>query len=92
MFTKEIKELGARKRLMVAEAGVYRGTIDLELATLRARLHATRESLRKGGPWLMAGTALASFLASRGGGGKLKGLFSMAMMAWSWIRRFKKQK
>lgn len=90
MFGKEIKTLAERKRLLLAQAVVHRSVIDLECATLRARVHATQQSIRSGGPWILAGSALAGLLVSGRRRG-FRGLIKTAMTAWWWIRRFKKK-
>lgn len=69
MFAKEkLIELAERRRLLVLEADLHRNLIALESEGLRARvleLQAMRERVAAGGPWLVAGSAVAGLLAVR---------------------------
>ena len=69
MFPKQqLNELAERRRLLVMEADLHRSLISMERESLRARLagiQAARERVAAGGPWLVAGGAVASLLAVR---------------------------
>jgi hypothetical protein len=63
-----LKELAERKQLLLSEAEVRRSLIGLEFENLRARLaplNEARERIAAGGPWLVAGSAVAGLLAVR---------------------------
>jgi hypothetical protein len=62
-----LSELAERKRLLTQQAELHRAVLQIEAATARSqlcRLCSVREHL-PGGPWLMAGSALAGFLLLR---------------------------
>jgi hypothetical protein len=62
-----LDELAERKRLLTQQAELHRAVLQIEAANARSklvRLADVREHL-PGGPWLMAGSALAGFLVLR---------------------------
>lgn len=69
MFAKQqLNELAARRQLLLLEADLHRSVIGLERESLRARfasLNEARERVAAGGPWLVAGGAVAGLLAVR---------------------------
>lgn len=86
---KELNELTERKRLLLLEAEVHRRVIALECESLKARLvvfQEARERVAGGGPWLMAGSAVAGLLAVR----HWRTLLRWAPAGLSAIRWFKK--
>ena len=65
---QQLNELAEHRRRLVLEADLHRSLIGLERETLRARLagwQAARERLLAGGPWLVAGSAVAGLVAVR---------------------------
>jgi hypothetical protein len=92
MFAQErLKELAERRRLLVLEADLHRSLINLERETLRARLtglEAARERVSAGGPWLVAGSAVAGLFAVRHWRTVVRWL-PTAWSAWRWMKSLK---
>jgi hypothetical protein len=88
---QELKELAERKRLLLLEAEVHRSLIVLECENLRARLaplNDARERIAAGGPWLVAGSAVAGLFAVRHWR-KLVQWAPLAMSALRWLKKFR---
>lgn len=65
---QELKDLAERRRLLLLESDLHRSIIQLECENIRKRLtalNATRERMKSGGPWVVAGGAVASVFALR---------------------------
>lgn len=92
MFAKEeLMELAERKRLLLLEADLHRSLIGLECENLRARLaplNEARERIAAGGPWLVAGSAIAGALAVRHWR-KLVRWIPIALTAVRWLKKFR---
>ena len=92
MFAPErLNEVAQRRRLLVLESDLHRSLIILERERLRVQLagiHAARERLAAGGPWLVAGGLLAGLLAVRHGSRLVRWL-PTAWAAWHWARSLK---
>lgn len=86
-----LTELTERKRLLILEADLHRSVIGMERANIRARLSAldeVRQRAAAGGPWLLAGSAVAGLIAVR----KWRSLaqwIPMAFTAVRWMRALK---
>lgn len=89
MFAKQqLNELAERRELLLLEAELNRSVIGLECESLRARLadlQAARERVAAGGPWLVAGGAVAGLLAVRHWR-KLAGWIPTALTALRWVQ------
>lgn len=92
MFAKEeLKALAERKRLLLLEADLHRSLIGLEYESLRkqlAPLNEARERIAAGGPWLVAGSAVAGVLAVRHWR-KVIQWAPLAMSAVRWLKKFR---
>jgi len=88
MFAKKLNALAERKRLIVLESDLHRSLVELECAQLRARLDSARAGIRLGGPWLLAGGAVAGLVAARHWRG-LARWAPRALAAWRWVQRLK---
>ncbi len=88
MFAKRLNELTERKRLIVLEADLHRSLVELECASVRARLDSARAGIRLGGPWLLAGGAVAGLVAARHWRG-LACWAPTALAAWRWVQGLK---
>lgn len=65
---RQLNELAERRRLLVLEAELHRGLLNLERENLRAQfasLQAVREKFQGASPLLMAGAGVAGLLAMR---------------------------
>lgn len=88
---QELKELAERKRLLLVEAELHRSLIGLECQTFRARLAPlsdARARIAAGGPWLMAGSAVAGLLAMRHWR-KLAAWLPAAFTAMRWLKKIR---
>ncbi len=69
MSAKErLNELAGRRKLLLLEGDLHRNLISLEREKLRARLAGLKDvrgRIAAGGPWLVAGGAVAGLLAVR---------------------------
>jgi hypothetical protein len=90
MFAERLNGLTECKRLIVLEAGLHRGLIELECASLRVRLESARTSIRAGSPWLIGGGAVAGLLAARHGRG-LAHWVPTALAVWRWVKRLRSE-
>jgi hypothetical protein len=92
MFSQtRMNALAERRQLLLLEAELHRSLIALECETLRARLaglRSARAHLAAGGPWLVAGGAVAGFLAIRHWR-KLAGWIPAALTAFRWVESLK---
>lgn len=92
MFGKEeLKELAERKRLLLLEADLHRSLIRLECEYLRkqlAPLSEARDRIAAGGPWLVAGSAVAGVLAIRNWR-RIIQWAPLAMSAVRWLKKFR---
>ena len=65
---QQLKDLAERRRLLLLEADLHRSVIGLECENIRKRLaglNVARERMKAGGPWMVAGGAVASVFALR---------------------------
>lgn len=88
---EELMELAERKRLLLLEADLHRSLIGLECENLRkqlAPLSNVRDRIAAGGPWLVAGSALAGVLAIRNWR-KVIQWAPLAMSALRWLKKFR---
>ena len=86
MFAKRLNDLAERKRLIVLQTGFHRLLLDLECASLRARLDSVRANVTAGAPWLLAAGAVAGLITAR----RWRGLgrwIPTALAAWRWFQR-----
>ena len=88
MFAKRLNDLTERKWLIVLEADLHRSLVELECANLRARLDSARPGIRSGGPWLLAGGAVAGLVAARYWRGVARWA-PTALAAWRWVQGLK---
>ncbi len=88
-----MNELAERRKLLLMETELHRSLIGLERVRLQARLAAlnnARARVATGGPWLVAGGAIAGLFAVRHWrtlGRWLPNLFRMAWLARKLILR-----
>jgi len=88
MFAKKLNDLTERKWLIVLEADLHRSLVQLECANLRARLDSAHAAIRSGGPWLLAGGAVAGLVAARHWRGLARWV-PTALTAWRWVQGLK---
>jgi hypothetical protein len=87
---EKLNELAERKRLLVLQADLHRAVLQAEVANARTRLlwvGQVREKL-PGGPWWLAGGAVAGFFALRQWRTALKWL-PAGLAAWRWFKKLK---
>ena len=85
MFAKGLGHLAERKRLVILEAALHRGSIETECAALASRMRSARNSLKAWKLGLSAGGALAGMAAMRSRS-RLANWLPVAFTAWRWVR------
>jgi len=95
MFAEaRLKELDEAKRLVVLQADVHRGLLQLESAVLReqlARLRSVGGTVTANRPLLIAGAAVAGLLAARHWRALARWVPSV-LVAWRWWRRLRSRR
>lgn len=83
-----MNDLAERRKMLLLEADLHRSVIGLERVNIQTRLadlKKARERVAPGGPWLVAGSAVAGLFAVR----HLRNLavwIPTAMTAWRWMK------
>ncbi|HWL16024.1 MAG TPA: hypothetical protein VNR00_10495 [Opitutus sp.] len=81
-----VNELAARKRLLLAEADLHRGILQLERERLCARGQAARATLAQHRWWLLGGAAVVGFLLTRRARGLAAWLPTVLSVGRSFLR------
>ncbi|HZI31835.1 MAG TPA: hypothetical protein VFF11_05810 [Candidatus Binatia bacterium] len=90
---QQLNDLAERRRLLLLESDLHRSVIRLECENMRKRLaglNAARERMKAGGPWMVAGGAVASVFALRHWR-KLLQWAPTALTALRWVKSLKRR-